>query len=730
MAVLCVVFFAGVPFFLKAGNLTPVENRLYSRPRSRVVRDRNGEVLRVTLSEDGEFLLPIPLKDMGKYLPRIAVEVEDRRFYSHHGIDFLRLAAALYGNLKAGRVTSGASTISSQIVRLACPAARTPATKLLEFSRAVRLEMRHSKSELLEMYLNAVALGGNYRGVEAASHAWFGCSAKELSPAGAALLVAMIKGPGALRPDVFPRRVKARRDLILSMMAERGIISSPQLRDALREPLPERMLSLPNSEILFCERVLALSDALDVTSTLDVKLQMTLRSVLEGALASFPPGITAAGVLIENSSGAVRAYVANAARGHAGASAPWVDCASSPRSPGSALKPFVYACAVEDGLITPRTLLADTPLDMSGRAPRNFDRKYRGPVTAAAALVDSLNVPAVRMLRAVGHERFLFRLRRLGFDTLTGDAPHYGDSLILGGCEVSPLALAGAATALACGGMLKRPLFTGDAVCVPEQVFSEAAAAIITHILADRRRMPPLLQNVAPRRGHFAFKTGTSYGLRDAWTVGWNHEWTLAVWLGHPRGSPHSDLVGISAATPAVMEFFRSLPPSDFPPLPESVGWRDVCSLSGKIPGPLCPHTVKDLYIRNVSRSGVCRMHALENGRTVVVWPQELSGYVGSRREKRKSLNVASPLEGAEYLLADEGTPLLLKAEGTGTLHWFVDGLHVGSSTSWRSLQWKMKPGRHTASVIDEKGRRKNVPFSVYTPDSNPVRQLQGLIEE
>lgn len=711
----------------RLGDLAPVEARLSSWPRSRVVRDRAGNMLSVTLSEDGEFCLPVLLSDMGRWMPLVAVEVEDRRFRYHGGVDWLGVARAVRDNLLAGGVRSGASTITSQAIRLCWPAPRTFSTKLREFAQAMRLERVKNKDEILEIYLNLAPFGGNLRGVEAAARGWFGRSARDLTIAQAALLACMIKGPTAYRPDLHPKAAKERRDWAISLLRERELITASQERSAKAEPLPAGQTPLPSDEWVFCQKVLGLSPEKDVTSTLDQSYQGILRAALLDALADQDGAVTAAGVLIENATGAVRAYVPNARWGMKNVHAAWVDCASAFRSPGSALKPFAYAMAFEDGYLSPLSLMADTPLTLSGRAPRNFDRIYRGPVSAALALVDSLNVPAVRILRREGGERVLQKLRLLGFSQLTESAAHYGDSLVLGGCEVTPLQLAVAVTALARQGRMVEARFSEAQPLVEKDVFSPQSAWLTTKILADPARLPTLLRSVDPLRGRMAFKTGTSYGLRDAWTAGWNDQWSLAVWLGDPRGEPHPELVGLGAAAPAALKTMRALPLGSFADPPGGLGTRKVCSLSGLPPSDLCPSILQEDYIPGVSPAGVCPMHRLEKGKVVVIWPQELSAYMESPREKRTEMVVSSPLADASYLLHEEGARLIFKAEGTGTFDWFVDGKYAGQGTPDFPYLWPMRPGRHRLSVIDSLGRQKTLTFSVHTLDKNPGSQLQEL---
>jgi len=364
---------------------------------------------------------------MGKWIPLAAVEVEDRRFRDHRGVDLISVIRAVLQNIRSGRVVSGASTITSQLIRLSHPRPRTIQTKLIEFAAAVKAEQVFSKDRILELYLNRAPFGGNIRGVEVAARMYFSKSAAELSLAEAALLVGMLKGPSLYRPDRNPETSRSRRDFILSLLAERGIISGGQLRLALSEPLPEERRSLPSKARHFA--LAALGDRRQggmIHTTLDTRIQELLERTLGASLAALPEEITGAGIVMENKTGEIRAYCGNVRLG-TGLSGSWVDCARSPRSPGSALKPFAYLAAFERGTHTPSTLMADTPLAFSGNAPRNFDMTYRGPVPLRTALADSLNVPAVRILRAAGQELVLDLLRNAGFRTLSKPTGYYSE---------------------------------------------------------------------------------------------------------------------------------------------------------------------------------------------------------------------------------------------------------------------------------------------------------------
>jgi len=698
--------------FLFLASLPYSEDTITRWPTSPVLLDRKGGVFAVFLSGDSEWSIPVPLGAMGKWLPLVAVEVEDRRFRDHGGIDWAALLRATVQNARAGRVVSGASTITSQLVRLSEPRQRTVKTKILEFTAAVKTERHFSKDRILELYLNRAPFGGNIRGVEAAARIYFSKSAAEVSLAEAALLVGMLRGPSVYRPDRNPEAAVARRNSILASLADRGVITPEQLRQALAEKLPPSRGSLPARAWHFA--LAALGDRKEggtIRTTLESSVQALLERTLASALSSMPPEVTAAGIVLDNDTGDILAYSGNGRLG-SGLPGSWVDCARSPRSPGSALKPFAYLAAFDRGILTPSSLLADTPLAFSGQAPRNFDLTYRGPVTARTALADSLNVPAVRVLRAAGPELVLDLLRNAGFRSLVYPTGHYGDSLILGGCEVTLLQMAEGYGVLATLGVHRRPRFL-DGEGLPERrILPEAAPFLVADILKDTGRLLPVHgRRIEHRRDWFAFKTGTSYGYRDAWTAAYNPRHTVVVWMGDPSGAPHPELVGLSAAAPAIVEVLRALPASDWYEPPAGVESRTVCTLSGAPPSPACPSTRTEYAIAGISSTTPCTMHVIRNGSPAERWPAELEEFALRRSlefETGRTVSIVSPLPGSRYFLTPLGgeQKTALKAEGAvPPVYWFVGGTFAGRQEGSIPLFWRLRKGRHTVSLVDSRGR-------------------------
>jgi penicillin-binding protein 1C len=691
------------------------------------VYDHRGEPLRIWPSPEGDWSLPVSLDQMGEWLPRIAVAVEDGRFYSHGGVDLLALLRATVQNLFAGEVVSGGSTITSQLVRLTLPRSRTLQAKLDEFRQAWEMERHFSKEEILELYLNKAYFGGMLRGVEAASLGWYGKSSKNLSPGEAALLVGLLKGPTAYRPDRNPRGAKARRDAILTMLFSKGMLDETAYGMALEEPLPERMLPFPALAPLASERLRRENpEKSRIYATLDRAIQEELQRIGAKHAAQFGSPITLAALVVENASGSLRGALGNARWGE-NTPGSWIDCTRVLRSPGSALKPFVYAAAFDRGYLTPDSLMADTPYGFGGRHPRNFDRIFRGPVSAGEALSLSLNVPAVRVLRMIRGNVFLSLLRRLGFSGFTKDSSHYGDALVLGGCEVTLEELVRAYGVFASGGRLpflawlsEESESSSEAPLPGERIYSSGAAFLINLCLSRPERLPVTTQMLlAKRQIQICLKTGTSYGMRDAWTVAYTPEYTLGVWVGDPGGSPLEGVAGIRAAAPVAVEMLLSLTEeaSWFLP-PEDISRREICVLSGQPPGEACAATSMGWYIPGVSSGKSCTLHRREGGEMVLRWPRELRGYErgGTLREASGKLTIISPRENLRiFTLPERNEKIPLRTEGgVPPYYWYVNGIYQGKQEEGEEpCFWSLKEGTHRLSVTDGEGQTHTIRFTV-----------------
>ncbi|MDR1509515.1 MAG: penicillin-binding protein 1C [Synergistaceae bacterium] len=691
--------------------------------RSQVVLDKDGGVLNVFLSKSDEWCVPVPLDKMGSWTAKIAIALEDKRFKEHSGIDIIALARAFISNIRSGRVVSGASTITSQLIRISIPRERTLYTKLLEFWSALRLENILKKDEILELYLNRAPFGGNIRGIEAAGNAYFNKKAESLSLAESVSLISMLSSPSRFRPDRFPEKNKEIRNTKLDYLAKRGIISLENTSLAKQEQLTGRRYPMQNDASMAVMHVKQyLPDESVLRSTIDPNYQILLEKNISEALKEYPERITSAGIIVENATGAVRAYIGNSRHGTSLPDAQ-VDCGAAPRSPGSALKPFIYASSFESGILTPASLLADTPLAFRGSAPRNFDMSYRGPVTVRNALSGSLNAPAVRVLRMVGYSAGKAVLNRFGFDLIQEDPLYYTDSLILGGCEVTLLQLAAAYRALAAEGSYMELLWNEKFPALSKQVISPEAAYLVTNILQDQKRLIPIYQEIFQDKNmSVAFKTGTSYGFRDAWCLGYTKNYTIGIWVGSPPGAGDSNLVGMQAATPIMLKVAKEIwnETETRVTRPPGIYLRNVCSLSGALPTKNCPRTIKDFAIKNVSRTNLCPLHKEVGGHSFIAWPPEFSNWMQNYENTfapGNNVKIIRPASGHTVILQNNGGKerIFLSAEGEAPHYWYLDGKFIGISRNGKGIFTDVGRGRHKASVLSGESS-DTVSFEVKTP--------------
>ncbi|MDR3204234.1 MAG: penicillin-binding protein 1C [Deltaproteobacteria bacterium] len=695
-------------------------------PVSPTVFSYDGKLLEVRLASDGRWVLPVRLNQMGHYLPKVAVSAEDKRFFSHLGVDPLALARALAQNMSHFKVISGASTITVQTIRLLNPAPRTLWSKYREFVQALKLERILSKEKILELYLNLAPFGGNLRGAGAASWAYFQKKPSDLTLAESALLVAVLRGPSWYRPDRWPKRAENRRNLILSRLLSRSIINLQAYNRALTEPVKPKRYDFPALVPRLADRVLRESDHswnwngpgfMGLISSIDSQVQKNLETRLGQALADLPVEISGAGAVLDNESGRVLAYVGNARpEGPAG----FVDCVLALRSPGSTLKPFVYLAAFSEGLITPSTLLADTPLGLEGQAPRNFDLSYRVEVSVKTALSQSLNVPAVRVLRLVGEKKARETLAKVGisFDPQVT----YGDSLILGGVETSLERLLTAYAVLARQGRfinlsLNPSHREPPSKLSPEgEVFSPGAVWLVNHCLVDDTRLEPFL-----RGDNLAIKSGTSHGFRDAWLALYNPSFTAILWLGDPSGHSREKISGLKALAEPGVALMRSLGASkSWPPPPAEVSSYRACPLTGAPAGPFCPSSALAFRLTLAAKPHPCRLHVLREGRLSEFWPDEFKGFVSQRESNLgpySKVSIVSPGPNSIFVLYSKASAAPLKAEGTmGPVYWFVDGEFFQAAGPERIVFLPLTLGRHSITLVDSQNNMAKSVFTVIEP--------------
>jgi len=568
----------------------PPEELSLARAVSLRVEARDGTLLREFASRAEGHAAPAHLSELPPHVWRAFVEAEDRRFFSHHGIDPLALGRALRDDVRRLRFAEGGSTLTMQLARLIRPHPRTVLGKLSEMIFALRLERSLSKAQILEQYLTRVPLGNDVRGVEAAARLYFDKPARAMNAEEARFLAALLRRPARAPP------LRVRRAFEAAHFAE-------EIARSRAPPLAVR-----------------------VRTTLDLSLQREAEAAVREQLAGLSQRRvgSAAAIVIDNATAEVLAYVGSPDwfdEEHEGR----IDAVRALRQPGSALKPFAYAQAMEQHGLTAATLLSDVESHFGDYMPKNYDRRAHGPVRARIALASSYNVPAVKVAEMVSPPELLSTLRRAGFDSLREDADHYGLGLVLGDGEVSLLELARAYSGLARGGLLAALRFveqaddsSGRALPLPppweRRLFSPQTAALIADILSDASARAPSfgLDNALRFAFPAAAKTGTSRAFTDNWTVGFTRERTVAVWVGNMTGETMRQVSGITGAGPlfhrilalAMARIEKPAPLYDAP-LEE----REVCALSGELAGPHCPGTVREKFAPGTAPRTQCAMH-------------------------------------------------------------------------------------------------------------------------
>ncbi len=563
---------------LIAGGLTLLAGEIWVRTTalpplglqtSASVLDRKGRLLRAYPVADGRWRLPVRLDDVDPRFVAQLLAFEDKRFYTHHGVDTRAVLRALGQAAVNGRVVSGGSTLTMQVARLleGGGTGRLGA-KLRQTRVALALERVLDKRQILELYLQLAPYGGNIEGVRAATLTYFGKEPRRLTPAESALLVALPQSPETRRPDRFAAQARNARDRVLARMVTAGVLPADEAAAARSEAVPDARIPFP----LYAPH---LADALRarmplqgvIETTLDRDLQATLEDLLRSAVASGPDSLTGAIIVADHQTGEVLARVGSAGffdtrrRG-------FIDMTRAVRSPGSTLKPLIYGLAFEDGIAHPETLLEDRPTSFNGYAPQNFDKRFHGTLTARAALQMSLNIPAVALLDAVGPAKLLARLRRAGAAPVLPRGRMPGLAIGLGGVGLTLEDLVRLFGSIARGGEPMDLHATGTGGDGPRsRVLSQNAAWQVGDVLLGTP--PPLYGPV----GQIAYKTGTSYGYRDAWAIGFDGRHVIGVWLGRADATPLPGALGVDVAAPVLFEAFTRLKPKPepLPPAPDSV---------------------------------------------------------------------------------------------------------------------------------------------------------------
>jgi penicillin-binding protein 1C len=581
---------------------------------SKEIHAKDGVLLTAYLTSDHKWRLRTELEEVSPELIKSIIEKEDCWFYRHFGINPVSIVRAIYRNITSGETQLGASTITMQVARMLEPKKRTYFNKLGEMFRALQLEIRYSKTEILELYLSLLPFGGNIEGVKSASYIYFDRPPKKLSLAQSITLAVIPNDPNSLRLDRSNEEIIKQRNFRINKFKQEKIFSSADLEDALDEPVEKNRYAIPVIAPHFSHYVKNNFSGDRLNTTLDLSTQQTAENLLlRNVRKVFYKGITNGAVLvIDNKNSSVAAYCGSADFYDDG-SFGQVNGITAIRSPGSTLKAPLYAYAFDAGNLTPQMKLADIPTDFHGYQPENYDLKFYGNVSTEFALVNSLNIPAVKLLEQIGLNNFIVFLESNGFRHIQKQKNKLGLSLILGGCGTNLQELTRLFSAFAKKGKL-HPLnfISGEDESRGEQIFTEASSYLVANILSGSNRKDIADLSNYSKLPKFAWKTGTSYGKRDAWAIGFNPNYTIGVWMGNFNGVGSPNLSGAEVAVPLLFDLFNAIDyNSDVKwfEVPEEIYMRDVCSESGMIPTQYCTNTIRDFAIKDQSHNDVCNIH-------------------------------------------------------------------------------------------------------------------------
>ncbi|GAB3017471.1 penicillin-binding protein 1C [Niabella terrae] len=749
-------------FFLGLDMLVPVPANIQYAP---VVKARDGAAIYSFLTRDQQWRMFTRLEEITPQLSKAILYKEDRWFYWHFGINPLAILRAATHNLLQGRRTSGASTITMQVARLLEPKSRSYGNKLWEMFRALQLEWHYSKKEILQIYLNLVPYGSNIQGVKAASMLYFNKSPDQLSLAELTALSIIPNRPNSLVPGKDNDRITQARNHWLQRFGQAGLFDAETIQDALAEPLQASRLSPPRRAPQLAWRMRRMfPQLLEIPTTIDARIQQRA----EELTAQYSRSLklrqihNAAVIVLDNPTRQVLAYVGSPDffdQVHQGQ----VDGVKAVRSPGSTLKPFLYGLAFDRGLVTPKSIINDVPVNYRDYAPENYDLDYRGAVSIEEALKQSLNVPAVRILNELGVPVMVNQMHAAGFNSVWNHRRKMGLSLILGGCGVRLEELAALYASFADAGRY-RPLrwIRSDAGQAPSsdsslQLLSPEAAYMLGTMLRNLERPDLPAGNLsAVNIPRIAWKTGTSYGRRDAWSIGYNQRYTIGVWIGNFSGVGAPELNGAGTATPLLFQLFNSIDPRPDPettPPPAGLQSRMVCAMSGLPAEQFCRQLVPDFYIPGVSDATRC--HHLKEvavsadhrysyctscqpaaGFILERYPDiapELAQYYEQRHIPFVQMPVHNPdcsrtfqgqvphvnslKDGATYLITDKGKQSLqlsCTAAGDATrIYWYINDKFLGQCAKTDKIVFIPVDRKIKISCTDDKGRNANIHITV-----------------
>ncbi|MCW5884536.1 MAG: penicillin-binding protein 1C [Candidatus Kapabacteria bacterium] len=743
--------------FLVLDKIFPVDTTI---KYSKTIKSREGIILSSFLSSDDKWRYYFKTNEISEYFKKSIIFKEDKYFYYHAGVNPVSIIRSFSNNLKSGKITSGASTITMQTARLLEPKKRTYINKIIEIFRAFQLELHYSKDDILEIYLNKIPFGSNIEGVGAASVLYFGRNPDKLSLAQATGLAVIPNNPNKLNIKIEGNSINTEKNNLLKKHKSNKLFSADIVDDAINEFIkPEKLQSPVLARHLSFRAAKEFAARRNIETTINYTIQSRFEDIIKGYVTEIARfGImNASAYLIDNSTGEVLAYIGS--NDFNSEYSGQVDGVTSIRSPGSTLKPFLYAFAVDKGMITPKLSLLDVPILNSEYSPDNFDGLFRGRVTAESALALSLNVPAVNLLNEYGLSNYINQRTQFEFKSISKFRRKLGLSLILGGGGVTLEELCNAYSSLASDGFFRKSYYTlSKSNIKPKRLISPEAAYLISEILTKHSR-PDMPAHFRTKKGlpKIAWKTGTSQGRRDGWAIGYNKLYTLGVWTGNFSGKPNSMISGADIAVPMLFELFSTLPHQVTEQIfskPSNIDERLVDAVTGLLPSELSDKITTDYYIPEVSLSkktdhlvkiwvsnderisycSDCMPSENIKSQIYEIYPIELKLYYNSINFKTQFIPphnpdctafqpgmnplITSPLKNSEYILekdSNDGIPLKAGLDkDAGKSYWFVNGKFLESTNSNQSTIWKPEvSGKYSITCIDDRGRSNDVKISV-----------------
>ncbi|MBA3649811.1 MAG: penicillin-binding protein 1C [Chitinophagales bacterium] len=723
---------------------------------SQEITASDGTVLHAFLSADDKWRLNTELNEITPSLKKALIFKEDKYFYYHPGINPIAIIRALIENLISGKKQSGASTITMQVTRMLEPKERTYTNKFIEIFRAFQLELYYSKNEILQLYVNLIPYGSNIEGVKSAAVIFFQHTPDYLSLAQTIILTIIPNRPSSLVLGTDNDKIITERNKFLMKLEASNIFPKQDIEDALLEPLDAKRHPVPHFAPHISRRLVSSYPA---QSTIHSCIDRMKQEKVENLAFNYIRRIhhmnitNCAALVINNHNHSVEAYVGSSDFFNQ-ADNGQVDGVRAIRSPGSTLKPYLYSLAFEKGLITPKATITDVPVNFNGYMPRNFDEQFHGTVTAEFALANSLNVPAVKLLNEFGVSSFIHDLEKAGFRNFLNHEDQFGLSAILGGCGVTLEELTTLYSCFASEGLLLKPQWVKEHILSDTvRILTPGAVYMITEILT--RHMRPDLPNNYESSTHLpriAWKTGTSYGRRDAWSIGYNMDYTIGVWVGNFNGTGVPELTGADLATPLLFDIFNGIDynaKNDWWVMPPGVDFRLVCSETGLVPNDFCINQVMDYYIQGISSMKTCN-HLKE----VFVSPDERISYCrnclpqagyktkffadlpatlvsfyesenipyGRIPPHNPDCNhllidnppvITSPSDGTEYVLEkNENQQLMLSCNADNEVqkvYWYINNQFYKSAAAGDKIFFTPESGSVKVSCTDDKGRNSDV---------------------